>query len=157
MTIRRLSYFLPALTTMKKNIVISLIAIICCVAASYAQNDSTYTAEMLEGKDWFLLMPTEYPFKRTPQGIRYEATTQISFIYDGTKRMEASVPYYLSTTPDKTFNPSKTGKSTSGKYIIIKYPDGVLCTEILKLTGTELIILNHRNKWQVKFSTTKPQ
>lgn len=139
---------------MKKNIIIILITIFCTSISLYAQ--SNYSSTMLEGKDWYLLMPNEYPIKRPPQGVKYVNGTKVSFIYDGAKRVEATAPYYLSSTPDKTFDQSKVGKSTTGKYIIILYNDGIACSEILRLTSTELRVKNHWNNWVVGFSTTCP-
>ena len=120
------------------------------------QNSYNYQANLLENRDWYLLMPNEYPIKRPPQGVKYVNGTKVSFIYDGAKRVEATAPYYLSSTPDKTFDQSKVGKSTTGKYIIILYNDGIACSEILRLTSTELRVKNHWNNWVVGFSTTCP-
>ena len=141
--------------TMKKNIVISLITIICCVAVSYAQNDDTYTAEMLEGKDWYVKFIDEEQRERDSQGIRLENNQFVSFFYSNNRRKEVVAPYYLSPTQDKTFIPSKIGLYKSGSYIISQDRYGFTCAKILSLTNDTLIIYCDWNRSQLTFTTQR--
>lgn len=139
-----------------KNIVISLIAIICCVAASYAQNDSTYTAEMLEGKDWFIVFNDSEQENCPPQGIHIKNNILTVFAYFDNNRQELKSSYYLSTTLDKTFIPSKIGERTRGKYLIINDSSGLMCAKIIVLTKTEMLLHCYWTNRQLSFTTKRP-
>ena len=73
-------------------------------------------------------------------------------ISPGNKRYEYSNDYYLSDTPENTFNSTKIGKSQSGKYLVVNnkkksannqsYYYEVLNYEIQECTSSTLILKN---------------
>ena len=50
--------------------------------------------------------------------------------------------YYLSSSQDTVFDSNKIGKNNNGKYIIRDGGDYVFVRKILKLTDTELVLIN---------------
>ena len=50
--------------------------------------------------------------------------------------------YYLSSSPDTVFDSNKIGKNQNGKYIIEADGNYVFVSKILKLTDTELVLIN---------------
>lgn len=140
---------------MKK--VIYLLTIIIYCATLSAQNNDTYPAELLEGKDWYVKFVDEEYNKRDPQGIRLENNQFISFYYSNNSRREAAVPYYLSPSQDKTFITSKIGLYKSGNYIVTQDQYGFMCAKILNLTDDTLTIYCHWNRQQLTFTTKRPE
>lgn len=102
---------------MKK--VIYLLTIIIYCATLSAQNNDTYPAELLEGKDWYITFPSDVYSSIKCQGIKFVNGEQVSFMYVDNKREEMAIPYYLSHTPDIEFHWDKAGKTRKGKYLII--------------------------------------
>ncbi len=86
---------------MKK--VIYLLTIIIYCATLSAQNNDTYPAELLEGKDWYITFPSDVYSSIKCQGIKFVNGEQVSFMYVDNKREEVAIPYYLSHTPDIEF------------------------------------------------------
>ena len=140
---------------MKQNIVTCLI-MICCISASYA-NDTGYPAELLEGKDWFIVFNDSERENCPPQGVHIKNNILTAFAYFDNNRQELKSSYYLSTTLDKTFIPSKVGKCTSGKYLIINDSSGLMCAEILKLNETEMVLHCYWTNRQLSFTTKRPE
>ena len=129
---------------------------ICCISASYA-NDTGYSAELLEGKDWYITFPSDVYSSIKCQGIKFVNGEQVSFMYVDNKREEVAIPYYLSHTPDIEFHWDKVGKTRKGKYLIILLKTGtVRCSRITELTSTSLVIQTHWNNQQITFTTKRP-
>lgn len=129
---------------------------ICCISASYA-NDTGYSAELLEGKDWYITFPSDVYSSIKCQGIKFVNGEQVSFMYVDNKREEVAIPYYLSHTPDIEFHWDKVGKTRKGKYLIILLKTGtVRCSRITELTSTSLVIQTHWNNQQITFTTKCP-
>lgn len=141
---------------MKK--VIYLLTIIIYCATLSAQNNDTYRAELLEGKDWYITFPSDVYSSITCQGIKFVNGEQVSFMYVDNKREEVAIPYYLSHTPDIEFHWDKVGKTRKGKYLIILLKTGtVRCSSITELTSTSLVIQTHWNNQQITFTTIRPE
>lgn len=141
--------------TMKK--VIYLLTIIIYCATLSAQNNDTYRAELLEGKDWFIVFNDSERENCPPQGVHIKNNILTAFAYFDNNRQELKSSYYLSTTLDKTFIPSKVGKCTSGKYLIINDSSGLMCAEILKLNETEMVLHCYWTNRQLSFTTKRPE
>lgn len=141
--------------TMKK--VIYLLTIIIYCATLSAQNNDTYPAELLEGKDWYITFPSDVYSSIKCQGIKFVNGEQVSFMYVDNKREEVAIPYYLSQTPDIEFHWDKVGKTRKGKYLIILLKtDTVRCSSITELTSTSLVIQTTWNNQQITFTTKRP-
>lgn len=141
---------------MKK--VIYLLTIIIYCATLSAQNNDTYPAELLEGKDWYITFPSDVYSSIKCQGIKFVNGEQVSFMYVDNKREEMAIPYYLSHTPDIEFHWDKAGKTRKGKYLIILLKTGtVRCSSITELTSTSLVIQTTWNNQQITFTTIRPE
>ncbi len=141
---------------MKK--VIYLLTIIIYCATLSAQNNDTYPAELLEGKDWYITFPSDVYSSIKCQGIKFVNGEQVSFMYVDNKREELAIPYYLSETPDIEFHWDKVGKTRKGKYLIILLKTGtVRCSRITELTSTSLVLQTHWNNQQITFTTIRPE
>lgn len=140
---------------MKK--VIYLLTIIIYCATLSAQNNDTYPAELLEGKDWFIIFGESERDRFPAQGIHMANNVLTAFAYFDNNRQELKSSYYLSTTLDKTFIPSKVGKCTSGKYLIINDSSGLMCAEMLKLNETEMVLHCYWTNRQLSFTTIRPE
>ena len=142
---------------MRKLILILMIFQIVIVKNNLcAQSTYTFTAEKLEGKEWYIKFPDADYKKRPAQGICLVGDTLISFLYSNGVRNGVNASYYLSTTLDKTFVKPKIGKCKSGQYLIISDSSGVICAQILNLTETDLVLHCLWMNRQLSFTTKRP-
>lgn len=122
-----------------------------------AQNENTFSIDLIEGKDWYITFPSDVYSRIECQGIKFVNGEQISFMYINNKREEVTIPYYLSETPDTEFHWDKVGKTRKGKYLIILLKTGtVRCSSITVVTSTSLVVKTLWNNKQITFSSKRP-
>lgn len=111
---------------------------ICFINSLTSQTAKT-TQELLTSTKW---EPQDF-FANGDYGyVRYTKTEYITKMkIDGELRI-FNYRYYLSSSSDTVFDSNKIGKNQNGKYIIEADGNYVFVSKILKLTDTELVLIN---------------
>ena len=123
---------------MKSLFILLMLNMYCCGMSVFAQGQKT-TQELLTSTNW---EPQDF-FANGDYGyVRYTQTEYATKMkIDGELRI-FNYRYYLSSSPDTEFDSNKIGKNNNGKYIIRDGGDYVFVRKILKLTDTELVLIN---------------
>ena len=121
-----------------KILSIILLLNICFINSLTSQTAKT-TQELLTSTKW---EPQDF-FANGDYGyVKYTKTEFFTKMkIDGELRI-FNYRYYLSSSQDTVFDSNKIGKNNNGKYIIRDGGDYVFVRRILKLTDTELVLIN---------------
>ena len=121
-----------------KSLFILLALNMYCGISVFAQEQKT-TQELLTSTKW---EPQDFFYEGDYGYVRYTKTEYFTKMkIDGELRI-FNYRYYLSSAPDTVFDSNKIGKNNNGKYIIRDGGDYVFVRKILKLTDTELVLIN---------------
>jgi hypothetical protein len=121
-------------TKIKKSVLIVFLAF--SVVSVYSQQNKTI-AQMLQGKQWEMQGMTDKTSSKRVDSSK---------IYDYFNGELLSIrDYYLSDTPDTSFDSSKIGNYPNGKYIITKYNNTISSYIITSITEYKLQIKNLNN------------
>ena len=118
---------------MKKSLLLFFLSV--CSVPIFAQT----TQELLMSTNW---EPQNFVSEEDRCYIKYTASQEI-FVSDIDNEITRYTDaYYLSSLPESSFDKSKVGKSTTGRYIITYEAGYVFISEILELTPTKLKLKN---------------
>lgn len=126
------------------------------INVSHACAQSAPTLSSLIDKDWAL---TAFGEKKE-QGIHFTSSKKTYFFWiKGKREVYVDSDFYLCNKKETTFDTSKVGKSTEGKYIIAlkKKPDGterIDIYEIVTLTDSEMTLIYYAGDKETKLSYT---
>lgn len=121
-----------------KRLFILLILNMYCGISVFAQGQKT-TQELLTSTNW---EPQDFFYEGDYGYVRYTQTEYITKMKINGELRIFNYRYYLSSSQDTVFDSNKIGKNNNGKYIIRDGGDYVFVRKILKLTDTELVLIN---------------
>ena len=121
-----------------KILSIILLLNICFINSLTSQTVKT-TQELLTSTKW---EPQDFFYEGDYGYVRYTKTEYFTKMKINDELRIFNYRYYLSSSPDTVFDSNKIGKNNNGKYIIRDGGDYVFVRKILKLTDTELVLIN---------------
>lgn len=105
----------------------------------------TYSSATILGTEWV----ADYSNKDHEYRIRFTDSLYICTEILLGKAWVYRYPYYISETPDRTFDKAKVGKEAAGDYFVFYYTDRdnmeVKATEIFYASPTKLVIIKWNN------------
>ena len=121
-----------------KILSIILLLNICFINSLTSQTVKT-TQELLTSTKW---EPQDFFYEGDYGYVRYTKTEYFTKMKINDELRIFNYRYYLSSSPDTVFDSNKIGKNQNGKYIIEADGNYVFVSKILKLTDTELVLIN---------------
>lgn len=105
----------------------------------------TYSSATILGTEWV----ADYSNKDHEYRIRFTDSLYICTEILLGKAWVYRYPYYISETPDRTFDKTKVGKEVDGDYIVSYYKDSrcteVIAEEIYYASPTKLVLIKQNN------------
>lgn len=123
---------------MKSLFILLVLNMYCCGMCVFAQEQKT-TQELLTSTKW---EPQDFFAKGNYGYVKYTETEYFTKMKINDELRVFNYRYYLSSSQDTVFDSNKIGKNNNGKYIIEDGGDYVFVSKILKLTDTELVLIN---------------
>ena len=106
-------------------------------------NAQTFSVKDLIGTKWELVESCETNDKTIIEFTDKDMIEYVTFYYDNkTRRVQR--PYYFSPTVPTSFDKTKVGKTTTGKYLVLLYKFDRMDYETIKQISKDTFITYHR-------------
>ena len=106
-------------------------------------NAQTFSVKDLIGTKWELVESCETNDKTIIEFTDKDMIEYVTFYYDNkTRRVQR--PYYFSPTIPTSFDKTKVGKTTTGKYLVLLYKFDRMDYETIKQISKDTFITYHR-------------
>ena len=113
------------------------------------------STDFLKGTEW-ICMQLNVEIRKSEMSFTDSKVAIKLFFQSLGKTVEQTFPYYMCDEYPDSFDESKVGKGTSGRFLVRRTKNGFVCMEIVKITSTDLQMVRALGKGEEAIGGVEP-